>query len=388
MIASEFNRNHLLVVDDDPQIVRWVERVARTSGYEVSTSNGDDDGALNPELTLVLLDLNLGSRDGLQILERAKVKSDGPDIVLMSGVDKRLLSMASAAGRDLGFSTDKILHKPFDVDALRGVLEQHRRVNDDDLAGELAEAIRAGTIDAYFQPIIDLETGELNGAEALVRWSHPVLGAISPLRLIPLAEKAGLMGALTLAMLKKIIQCWNSLPESRKTLRFSLNVPAPSLADSDFVARFLAIVHEGNLPAHNLTIEITESNSLHEVPNSRLTLCRLRLLGFEVAIDDLGTGYSSFLALRDLPFSSVKIDRAFVTEIHCQPEQHIIADAMTRVAHKFGIKVVAEGIENRQSLDTLRAAGIDYGQGYFFSKPLPFDNFHAFASGFDPVCSR
>ena len=241
----------------------------------------------------------------------------------------------------------------------------------------LAQAIESGEVTPFYQPVIDMRTGKLSGAEALVRWVHPEQGVMLPSDIIPEAEVQGLMPALTYRVLDQALRDWSTLANGAGYFGISVNVTADMVARGDFVPKVLDLLAEHRVPPRRLTLEITESLSALEVPQICTALCRLRSAGINLALDDFGTGYSSLVALRDLPFNKIKLDRSFVTHAETRPEERMIMASVTRLARDFGLESVAEGIETQGCYDLVREFGMDFGQGYLMAEPLPCDDFKA-----------
>ena len=379
--AQFVGANRVLIVDDDPQIQRLLSQVARRVGYETIAADTIDSAleSIQGGAALVLLDLQLDGCDGLGLIDRLSLSHPGTPIVLMSGCDPRLLTMAENACKEHDCTIAGVLSKPFEMSALATILKRYRRDTAETARQRLEQAMRAGAIVPHYQPIVDLQTGILAGAEALVRWEHPELGLLSPANIIPQAEENGLMPDLTFLMLEQAIRDWGNLPADYRNLNVAVNVSPSVLADDHLVVKVVELLKAYDLPPERLTLEITESASLLEVPKVRTALCRLRLLGVELSLDDFGTGYSSLLALRDLPFNKVKLDRAFVTYADAQPEQLAIATSVTRLVHDLNLKLVGEGIESQQCFDLSRQIGMDYGQGFLIARPIAYNDFRKYA---------
>lgn len=373
-------QNRVLIVDDDPQIQRLLAQVARRVGYE-TVAAGTIEGALESigdGAALILLDLQLDGCDGLGLIEQLSASHHGTPIVLMSGCDPRLLTMAEQACKEHDCTIAGVLSKPFELSELAKILNRYRRDTAATARQRLEQAMKNGAIIPHYQPIMDLQTGILAGAEALVRWEHPELGLLSPANVIPQAEENGLMPELTHLMLEQSIRDWGKLPGDYRNLSVAVNVSPSVLLDDHLTVKIMELLKSAGLPPDRLTIEITESSSLQDIPKVRTALCRLRLLGVDLSLDDFGTGYSSLLALRDLPFNKVKLDRAFVTYADSQPEQLTIATSVCCLAHDLNLRIVAEGIESQQCFDLFRQIGMDYGQGYLLSKAISYEDFREY----------
>lgn len=224
----------------------------------------------------------------------------------------------------------------------------------------------------YYQPQVDLATNELVGAEALLRWNHPQRGWISPANFVAVAELSKLIIPLTEKLLDNA--CRQAVQWTREGLpdfKTAFNLSPFHLRDGgvyEFVQRVLS---ETGLPSDRLELELTESAMASDSATVINTLSRLDALGVTLAIDDFGTGYSSMSYLRQLPVDKVKIDRSFVAELTTDEGAAAIVETVIRLAHTLGLKVTAEGIETPEQLASLRRLGCDYGQGYFFARPMP-----------------
>ena len=244
------------------------------------------------------------------------------------------------------------------------------------LEARLRQALQLGHMRLYYQPQIDLQSGRLIGAEALVRWLDPEEGLISPARFIPVAESTGVIGPLGLWVLNEACrqgQEWRSagLPD----LRIAVNVSLHQFLLTDIVGEAAQVLQSTGFPASQLELEITES-ALAERPEEALAvLNRLRDLGLRLAIDDFGTGYSSLAHLKRFPLDLLKIDQGFIRDIPNSCDDMTISSSVIALGHAMGLKVLAEGVETEEQLKFLQQKGCDFFQGYFCSRPLPAEDF-------------
>jgi EAL domain-containing protein (putative c-di-GMP-specific phosphodiesterase class I) len=216
-----------------------------------------------------------------------------------------------------------------------------------------------------------LASGEVVGVEALARWQHPTDGLVLPYRFIPVAEEYGLIDALGGHVLRNAVLDMSAWRHAGYPLHVAVNVSMASLAAIDFPDRVVALAHAAGVPACDVVLEVTESR-LMDQPTSQLdVLTRLRLKRVCLSIDDFGTGYSCMSQLRDLPFDELKIDRGFVHGVAKDSSLRAIVDSILGLVRQLGVRSVAEGIEDREDWDVLRAAGCDMGQGYFIGRPMP-----------------
>jgi len=239
----------------------------------------------------------------------------------------------------------------------------------------LRGALANGELSVQFQPLIDLETDELDGFEALMRWTHPELGCVSPLDFIPIAEETGLIvesGAWLLRESATQLATWRAQrPAGARELHVSVNVAVRQLRDHALVELVREVLAETGLPASALWLEITESGVMEELEIALSTLNALRELGIVLCIDDFGTGYSSLSYLNRLPVGIVKIDRSFVASVGEHGADEPIVRAVLAMTRAMGLRVVAEGVETEVQRDWLRAHGCALAQGWFYGKAQP-----------------
>ena len=232
----------------------------------------------------------------------------------------------------------------------------------------------------YYQPKIDLVTGKLKGSEALIRWCHPERGIVAPDLFVPVAEKCGIIGDVTKWVLREAcrqIRVWQDA--GLKNVSVAVNVSAVDLRRPDFTDTVANTLVACGVSPQYLEIEVTESMVMRDVDLVIGTLRRLRSLGVGIGIDDFGTGYSSLAYLKRFPVKRLKIDRSFVSDIADGRSGEILPKVIIDLGHALGLEVLAEGVENRAQLDTLRALGCDEVQGYLLSRPLPADEFANYA---------
>ncbi len=235
-----------------------------------------------------------------------------------------------------------------------------------ELVDDVRDALEAGELDLHFQPLVDARTGAVRGAEALLRWER-----LRPDEFLPAVERSPLIGPLTDWVLDRALGAsarWGGLP-------VSVNLATANLAEPDLPARVLAALRHHGLPAAALTLEITETAAVEDSAMADQVLAALDEAGVAISIDDFGTGHSSLARIARFPIREVKIDRSFVSEMH--NAKLPIVSTTIELAHALGLRVVAEGIEDAQTLDHLRALGCDIAQGYHLSRPLCDTDFTA-----------
>ena len=241
-----------------------------------------------------------------------------------------------------------------------------------ELENGLRYAIQRDELDLHYQPKIDLETGELYGVEALLRWHHPERGDIPPSNFIPLAEECGLISSLGKWVLRNAchqIKVWQDRYQC--SINVAVNVSSQQLFNNDFANIVLKEVFDVGLSPTSLQLELTETILMNDVNETIATLNKLRKAGTSLAMDDFGTGYSSLSYLNQLPIDTLKIDRSFVMDLETNRENAAICAAIIAMAHALDLKVVAEGVETEAQRKYLHKQRCDQIQGYLISKPLP-----------------
>jgi len=240
-----------------------------------------------------------------------------------------------------------------------------------ELGEDLRQAIESTALQVEHQPIIDLQTGSIVGAEALARWDHPSRGWVGPDTFIPLAEELGVVERIDQWVLREactVGRAWieDGLPE----FKMAVNLSGRDLEQADLVEQIARILHETGFPAGQLELELTEGVAINESSGAQETLEALQSLGVHLAIDDFGTGYSALSRLRSLPFDRLKVDKAFVDDIGVSRPGPMLVDTILEMAHVLGLEVVAEGVETDAQADYLRERGCDFAQGFLFNRPM------------------
>ncbi len=246
-----------------------------------------------------------------------------------------------------------------------------------DVRDDLEEAIREGELDVHYQPKIDLQTGAVYGAEALARWFSPSRGTMPPDQFIPVAESSDLIQPLTRFVLNAAMRSQMTWQRDGHDVGIAVNLPASMLLDQGIVGMVESLLSIWDIERGRLTLELTESAIMADVDTCFDSMSRLKDLGCRISIDDFGTGYSSFSYFKTIPADELKIDRAFITNLRTDRADRHIVRTIIALAHAFELKVVAEGIEDEETLALLRKLGCDVGQGYVISKPLARDDYDA-----------
>jgi diguanylate cyclase (GGDEF)-like protein len=269
---------------------------------------------------------------------------------------------------DVAMQRAKETHIGLEIYATEHETYSRRRLG---LIADLRRALDGDELVLLYQPQLDLQTGQVIGVEALLRWDHPAAGRIGPDEFIPLAERSGLIHPLTAHVLELACTQCQAWRDDGLELSVAVNLSARNLIEVDLVERVRGLLARHNLPASALVLEITESTVMADPVKVTDVVRRLRDEGLSVSIDDFGTGYSSLAALRHLPISEIKIDKSFVIGMLDDPNDATIVRSAVELAHNLHLVAVAEGVETEGARDALAALGCDVAQGFFFARPMP-----------------
>ena len=256
------------------------------------------------------------------------------------------------------------------------------------LLGELQRAIDGNELVLAFQPKLNLQSGELVGAEALMRWRHPTRGLLMPAAFIPFAEQAGFIRKITRWALREGAMVGAAWAREGRPLNLSVNISADDLSDAQLDGHLRDVLVESRMPSELLTLELTESGFIGDPDQALLRLHTLKIQGVMLSIDDFGTGYSSLSYLTRMPVDELKIDRSFVSAISGSPEATAVVQAAIEMGHSLGLSIVAEGIEDRGTAADLASLGCDVGQGYVYAKPMLLADFEAWRRAHDSATAR
>jgi len=370
------NVNRLLIVDGDREVTDLVATVGRRVGYAVASA---PSGAAFVQLlesfqpSLIMMELNLPDTDGVELLRSLAARACSASVVLVSRVDERVLSAAQELGQSHGLAMCGALAKPLPAAELQSklaaMLHQSAELENDDLK----RGIEKGEFVPYFQPKASLVQNGwvIDAVEALARWQHPRLGLLMPNEFIPLAEQTGLIGDLTDSMLRAALTELRAWHEQDMRLTCSVNLPPNLVTDLRFPDRVAALLAEHGVDGSQLVLEITETATIQNPTTTMGILTRLRVKRIGLSLDDFGTGFSSLTQLYQMPFNEMKIDKSLVMNVPHSREANTMVGSLIELGHNLGLKICAEGVENRAALDMLAIMGCDRCQGYFISRAIP-----------------
>jgi diguanylate cyclase (GGDEF)-like protein len=291
----------------------------------------------------------------------------GPRAKLIARADAAMLAAKHAGGN---------MHCFFDASM------DHDAESTIDLQRDLRRAIESRTgLELHYQPKVDGRTGELTGAEALLRWHHPEKGMVSPVVFIPVAERFGLIGALGQWVIDEACRQVREWLDMGTRMRVAINLSVHQLRQVDLADRVKEALTRHKVPADLISFEVTESAAMEDPKASLRIFERLADIGVQLSIDDFGTGYSSLSYLRKLPARQLKIDRSFIQDLDKEEDARAIVRAVVKLAHALGLAVVAEGVETEAQRGILRRLGCDEMQGYLFARPMPAAKLSEWADG-------
>jgi diguanylate cyclase (GGDEF)-like protein/PAS domain S-box-containing protein len=250
----------------------------------------------------------------------------------------------------------------------------------------LRHAVRRNEFELYYQPLINLGSGDVVGMEALLRWHNEELGSPGPDRFIPIAEESGLIvpiGQWVLLEACKQAQAWQR--PDHMPLRVAVNISSRQFVGNNVLNTVEQALAESGLDPQLLELEITEGILLHDAPQTRRALERIKKLGVRLSLDDFGTGYSSLSYLRRYEFDVLKIDRSFIADIECKPESMGLVKAIIAMAHSLGMEVIGEGVETSLQADFIHSRDCNFAQGYYYGRPLPARDFSNWLAQYKPI---
>jgi len=378
-------RMRILVVDDEAFVRELLtHQLTRLGMTEVTACEGAQEALWvlregHDHTDLVFCDLQMPEMDGVEFIRHLVGMGYQGGLVLVSGEDERILHTAEKLAHAHKLTMLGALHKPVSSHRLQQVLQERTRhiaalpraERKTYGAAALLRAITNGELVNFYQPQVDVASCAITGVEALVRWRHPEDGVVFPDQFIHVAEENGLIDALTLVVLKAAVQDARLWQDAGFPLQVSVNVSMDNLAALDFPDVVEGVATDAGLPITSLTLEVTESQLMKNPRASLDILTRLRLKRIGLSIDDFGTGNSSLAQLHDIPFNELKVDRGFVHGACRDASLRAIVEASLGMAHQLGLKVVAEGVEDREDWEFLRTIGCDLAQGWFIAKAMP-----------------
>ena len=378
---------HIVVIDDDSFMINVVTRLLGSMGYKNVQSASNGKAAIKimdgRSFDLVISDLRMPDMDGIELMRHLAVMEPCPSVILMSGVDKKIMASAERLAKVHQLSLLGTIIKPVKRDELERLIGKLDTTTKTKKKGhlkslpveEVKEGIAAGRVMVFLQPKVTMSNKVVVGAEALARWKNDDGSVLGPAAFVPVAEKYGLMTELTDAVIDSALAIMVGWPAIASNLKISINVSIDNLSDVGFADRLVAKAKAAQVPLDRLVLEITETKIMENLKEPLDILSRLCMQGTGLAIDDFGTGAAGFESLQALPFTELKIDRAFVHGASNDADKMTILQSIFAVAQRLEIETVAEGVEDQDDWDLLASMNCDLVQGFIIAKPMPPDEF-------------
>ncbi|HTF96759.1 MAG TPA: EAL domain-containing response regulator [Cellvibrio sp.] len=379
----------VLVTDDSLTQRQYATELCKDLGVTklLEAANGVD--ALNVleanAVDVVLIDLEMPIMDGVELIRSIAQKKFKSSVIILSAKDPILIASVGTMAEADGLHVIGTFQKPLLPDALecsllrflqdnKATVEPRKTFDVEVTALELSQALANRELTLAFQPKLTVNNLLLHGVEALARWRHPSKGMISPASFIELAERHGMIDALTHYLLEEAFKHKRSWQQYGLRFHLAFNLSPLSLADADMVDWLCKMADTYGISPAEITFEVTENALLGELASAIRTLARLRLKGFHISIDDYGTGFANAQQLSRVPATELKIDRSLVHNAATRPQQRTILASTVDLAKNLKLTTVAEGVETEEDCKVLLELGVDLVQGFYFSKPLFADD--------------
>lgn len=385
----------VLVLEDEPfqrlVTVTALEKVLR--GPILQAADGHEAVAVLSAcdaVDIVLCDLKMAGMDGLAFLRQASCSGKIGAVVLCSELDSTLRQATIAMIQCLGLTFLGDLGKPFNLEGFSQVVKRYqercnsvpRLLSPAELPtlNDVQQGLDNGEFEAYYQPKVTLQGQLLVGAEVLARWTHPQWGVLPPAHFLPVMEKHKLINRLFWQLFEQGLALQRRLAAQGEGISLAFNLHPSQLVCTALIERITLLIKRSQVPPASVTFEITESGFISAPARSLENLVRLRMLGCGLAMDDFGAGYSSLDRLSDLPFSEIKLDRAFARKMQSQPKSAAIISCSVALARALGISLVIEGVETVEQQVRLIELGATLAQGFLFARPMPESHFIDFCT--------
>ncbi|WP_420402357.1 EAL domain-containing response regulator [Nisaea sp.] len=374
----------IIVIEDDQDYSDFIIDAANGLGLDSVALSGRR--ALSRfecvDADIITLDLNMPEFDGIEVIRRLAKQDFKGGLILISGIDTRVLQSAATLARAHGLKVCGLMCKPVSLDELELAIGNAAKVAGESRPAQACEfreadiwtALESDQLRAYFQPKIDMASRRIKGAEALVRWNHPEKGILPPGRFLPAIESIELIDALSMRMLRLAVDAYKAWKSEGLNIPVAVNFEAPSFRDLGLPERVQALLRAESVEPDAIVIEVTETSVISDLQKSLDVLARIRMKGISLSVDDFGTGHSTFEQLRTIPFTELKIDRRFISQITDDSDARSIVRSMIELADRLGISCVAEGVESREEYELLEDFGCREVQGYFIAHPMPVND--------------
>ncbi len=386
-MSPPFGNLQILAIDSESEALDASVRILKALGYDRIQTASDGSYGLglldDPDdpVDLVICDLVMPEMDGVEFMRRVHDLGYQGALLILSNENRRILDVAVELARSYELKIIGTLRKPLDPEALNGLLAslatppaQKQYAQTEPIS---RKELRAGVtgmspeaLTLFYQPKVHIASGEIRSVEAVARWQHRERGLLGPAAFIPVAEKDGLIDALTFLIYRQAVQqiaAWN---RAGVRLQVSVNFSINTFLRENFLRFLLDTAQEFAVPPEQLMLEVTETQVTENLTACQEIMMRLRLKKFGLSIDDFGTGNSSLVQLKHIPFTELKIDRAFVHGAAHNSSARAILETSVDLARRLDMQTVAEGGETPDDWKLVESLGVDYFQGYYCAKPM------------------
>ena len=391
LLIDDDSDDYLIVRDLLNDIDDYDFRLTWAKDYELGFRELDDNN-----FDICLVDLSIGAHNGISFIREARLQFHTLPFIVVTGFSDRRFDLEAAEAGASDFieksslcatSLERSIRYAINRKTEKNLHELRTAVDKSGMVDQLRRAISEDQFEAYLQPQVHCETGEITGAEALVRWNHPERGVLGPGHFIDLAEQSGFITDISDSVMKQVCQFSSRLRIYSSDLRIAFNVSIAQLERLDFADAVKQTLVYYNADPSAVELEITESVATQEPKLVQSHMDALKKFGIRFAIDDFGTGHSGLATLKDFPFDIIKIDRTFVQSAEHSFRNRAIAKTIFYLADVMRLETVAEGVETEAQLSFVRNYGATQAQGYYFGRPMRYPEFERLLRGMGQVPS-
>ncbi len=375
---------NFLVAEDDLFQRRWLVIMLTNLGIRNITEVGDGIEALrilqdkSRQIDISFVDLNMPGMDGMELIRHLAKENHPTAIILASALDSSLLFSVETMSKAYGINLLGTIEKPATPEALLALIKQYKPPEarqqyaavTDFTIEQILQGLQNKEFEPLFQPKVELATGQVKGVEAFARWRHPQHGLIAPHAFLRVLEEHSRMDALVWAIIEKSAAACLAWHAQGYAVPFSINLSPSSLEQAGFAENLVEYLAQQGINERHIVLEVTESAAVTNVPYFLENLARLRMKGFHLSVDDYGSGHTSMQQLLQIPFSELKIDRAFVAGASENQSMELVLSSSFELCRKLNRISVAVGVETQQDWDFLIKLGCTYAQGYYVAKPM------------------